>query len=193
MGGVDVEPWRDIPGYEGIYQASNTGNIRTCEGKTTYTELRGVRHWNQRTMKQKLNNNSRGRADARVSLWKDGKERTWLVARLVGLAWCEGYKDGMTINHINGNPLDNRSENLEWISLAENIRKGFETGLYAKCRKPVQLENEHGTMTFESMAAADRGIGRNRGYISGVAKKQRDAIGSDGKRYRAVRPCRTES
>ena len=89
-----AELWKDIPGYEGIYQASTLGNIRTCEDKTTHTERHGIRHWKQRTLKQKKCRNSKGRIDARVSLWKDGKERTWLVSRLVGLTWCDGYSHG---------------------------------------------------------------------------------------------------
>nr|DAW95243.1 MAG TPA: NUMOD4 motif protein [Bacteriophage sp.] len=61
------EIWKDIPDYEGIYQASNLGRIRTAPNKTTYTELRGVRHWKMRIMKGKGNNKHTG---ARVGLRK---------------------------------------------------------------------------------------------------------------------------
>ena len=44
------EMWKDIPNYEGIYQASTFGRIRTCEGKTTYTKRHGIRHWKQRIL-----------------------------------------------------------------------------------------------------------------------------------------------
>lgn len=127
-----MERWKDIPGYEGIYQASDTGLIRTKPGKTTYTELRGVRHWKTRVLKFKYQTRkgNKGKRDARVSLWKDGKEKTWLVARLVALAWCDGYAEGMTVNHIDGNPENNTCSNLEWITLAENIKKGWADGLY---------------------------------------------------------------
>lgn len=59
------------------------------------------------------------------------------MARLVAMTWCEGYKEGLTVNHINGNPMDNRAENLEWITRAENIRHGFKVGLY-KNWHPIQ-------------------------------------------------------
>lgn len=48
-----MEDWKDIPGYEGIYQASNEGRIRSAPDKTTYTERHGVRHWKSRILKQK--------------------------------------------------------------------------------------------------------------------------------------------
>lgn len=71
------EIWKDIPDYEGIYQASNLGRIRTAPNKTTYTELRGVRHWKMRIMKGKGNNkhtcsNTRYRNHRRFCfLWSD--------------------------------------------------------------------------------------------------------------------------
>ena len=125
-----MEEWKDIPGYEGLYQASNFGRIRTCEGKTTSNARFGVRVWKQRIMKPKRAANKNGRIDLRVELWKDGKHKTLLVSRLVAFTWCEGYKDGWTVNHKNGNQLDNRAENLEWLSHGDNIRHGFANGLY---------------------------------------------------------------
>jgi hypothetical protein len=178
-----MEHWRDIPGYEGIYQVSNMGNVRTCEGKTTYTKLHGVRKWKQRILKQKIYGSKKGRADARVSLWKNGKEKTWLVSRLVGLAWCNGYADGLTINHINGDHLDNRAENLEWVTLAENIKKGFETGLYESNQKPVRLVCNDGCLFFPSMAVASRFLGRNSGYLSNCIKVNSPVTATDGKQY----------
>lgn len=127
-----MERWKDVPGYEGIYQASDTGLIRTKPGKTTYTERHGVRHWKTRVLKFKYQTRkgNQGKRDAKVSLWKDGKEKTWLVARLIALAWCDGYADGMTVNHIDGDPENNACSNLEWITHAENIKKGWADGLY---------------------------------------------------------------
>jgi hypothetical protein len=140
-------------------------------------------------LKQKVNANKRGRVDARVSLWKDGTEKTWLVSRLVGLTWCAGYSEGMTINHINGNPLDNRAENLEWVTKPENIRKGFEMGLYDNICKPIILEGENATFAFCSMSAASKFLGRNAGYINNCLKKGGSARDTTGNVYTIKRGC----
>lgn len=128
------EYWKDIPGFEGIYQASTLGRIRTCEGKVTSSARFPHRVWKQRIMKQKCTVNKKGRYDCRVDLWKDGTHKTFLVSRLVAMTWCDGFKENMTVNHINGNMLDNRSENLEWLSHGDNIRHGFANGLYPQAK-----------------------------------------------------------
>ena len=90
------EEWRDVVGYEGIYEVSNKGRIRTHKYKTTYTKKHGVRHWKQRYLKDKTPN---GR-DVRVALWKDGKPNYYLVHRLVAKAFIPFVKDKNCINHI---------------------------------------------------------------------------------------------
>ena len=129
-----MEEWKDIPGYEGLYQASTLGRIRTCEGKVTSNARFPHRVWKQRVLKQKVCANGKGRADCRVELWNGKMHRTWLVSRLVAATWCDGYRDGWTVNHINGDPLDNRSENLEWLSHGDNIRHAFANGLYPQAK-----------------------------------------------------------
>lgn len=161
------EEWRAIPGYEGIYEASNLGRIRTANGKTTSNARYPVRVWKQRVLKPKVQERENGRKDQRVSLWKDGEESTQLVARLVAMAFLPAPFDILTVNHINGNPMDNRIENLEWATLSENIRHGFETGLYSAAQKAVVLTREDGReFSFDSMADASRYLKRCNGYVS---------------------------
>jgi hypothetical protein len=168
-----MEEWRDIPGYEGIYQASNKGNIRSKPGKVTSNKRFTQRVWKTRILKPKFQKRKDGRIDARVHLWKNGTNKTWLVSRLVGLAWCTGFSENLTINHINGNSLDNRADNLEWVSIAENIQKGFAAGLYAKTQKPVCLRTGQTSFCFNSMAEASRYLGWNSGYINNCLRKNR--------------------
>lgn len=141
-----MELWKDIPGYEGLYQASNKGHIRTSAGKVTKSARFAKRVWKQRIMKPKAAANKKGRIDLRVELWKDGNHKTYLVSRLIALTWCEGYKEGLTVNHKNGNQLDNRAENLEWLTLCDNIRHAFATGLYpqAKANGKYSYKGERG-------------------------------------------------
>ena len=128
----DFEIWKDIPRYPG-YQASNLGRIRT-HNKITYTELHGERHWKDRILKFKPS--APKGIGYRISLWKDGKSKDYLVARLIATTFLEDLiNTDMTVNHKNGNRLDNRIENLEWLSRADNIRYGFQNGQYPFARK----------------------------------------------------------
>ena len=178
-----MEEWKDIPGYEGIYQASTDGRIRTAEGKTTFSKRHGKRVWKQRVLKQKCNAGAKGRRDFRIELWKDGTHKTWLVARLVALTWCEGYQDGLTVNHIDGNYLNNNADNLEWVSLSDNIRLGFETGLYPAQKRCVLID-EHGNRShFRSQAQASKSIGRSNQYIANKILRGRPIVSVDGHTY----------
>lgn len=170
-----MEQWKDIPGYEGIYEASTEGRIRSAEGKITSNSRYSVRHWKQRIIKQKHQARSTGKTDARVCLWKDGREKTYLVSRLIAMSWCNGYADGLTVNHIDGNPENNRADNLEWVTRRENIQKAYEDGLYMG--KPCVLFTEDGSeKRFDTMRDASRYLGRSKGYVSGAIKKGRRVI-----------------
>lgn len=183
---LSEETWKDIPGYEGLYQASTEGRIRTCEGKTTHTQRHGVRHWKQRILIPKSPKAKGYRQDLRVSLWKTGKSKDLLVSRLVAMTFVEGFADGLTVNHIDGNFLNNRASNLEWVSLGDNIRKGFRTGLYKSVQKRVRLIDEnYFHIDFDSMAEASRYLGRNHGYLSNRIKcSKMTATSSDGEMFR---------
>lgn len=180
----NLEVWKPIPGYEGIYEASNLGRIRTANGKTTSSARYPVRVWKQRVLKPKVQARENGRKDQRVNLWKDGEESTQLVSRLVAMSFLSVPYDALTVNHINGNSMDNRIENLEWVTREKNIRLGFETGLYKKAQKPVILTSCDGNeLHFASMSEASRYIGRNSHYISDAIAKCNNCYDISGKKY----------
>lgn len=165
-----MEIWKDIPGYIGLYQASNFGRIRSAPGKTTSSKLHKNRVWGIRVLRTKAS--KKGRGDLRVSLWKDGKEETKLVSRLVALAWCPGFVDGLTVNHKDGNYLNNTPKNLEWITRGENIRHGFNSGLYSSIQRSVRLIDAQGSyIDFISMSEASKYLGHSAGYISNAMAK----------------------
>lgn len=164
------EIWKDIPGYEGLYEASSFGRIRSHKNKTTYTKRHGTRKWKSRIMKGRGNNITTG---SRVGLWKNGVVKEFLVARLVAITFLgQPSKDANTVNHINGNRLDNNINNLEWLSLADNIRHAFDTGLMLQ--RKIMLINKDCEMVFRSMSVASKYIGRNSGYISLCIKNNRN-------------------
>ena len=180
-----MEEWKVIPGYEGLYEASSEGRIRTANGKVTSSARFPYRVWRQRILKPKTEWRKCGKYyDERVSLWKDGVRKDFLVARLVAMAFAEVPYDGLTVNHINGNPMDNRAENLEWVTLADNIAHGFDTGLYDAAKKQVVLIDDNGNKTeFRSMTKASEYLGRNHGYVSSQIAKCAYCFDKNGKKY----------
>ena len=178
-----MENWKPIPGYEGIYDASDCGRVRSTPGKTTSNARYSTRKWKTRVLKPK-HPVAGNRHDLRVTLWKDGLRKDALVSRLVAAAWLGSPEDGMTVNHKNGDYLDNRPVNLEWVSIADNIKHGFENGLFSAIQKPVVLEDKDGNRcTFRSMSEADRFLNRSTGYLSNALKKGRSIKDRGGRVY----------
>lgn len=169
------EIWKDIPNYKG-YQASNLGRIRTYN-KITYTKLHGERHWKNRILKFKPTNKNahiKQGGGYRVSLWKDGKCKDFLVARIIATTFLENLIDTkMTVNHKNGNRLDNRVENLEWLTLSENIKYGFENNQYQQINIKLKNKNTNKISEFKSLSGAGSFLGRSSGYISDCIKYNR--------------------
>lgn len=175
-----IEEWKPVVGFEHIYEVSNEGRIRTCVGKTTISIRHGIRVWRQRILKAKQAPNKRGRIDPRVTLYKGKKEFTYLVSRIVAMAWVDGYKEGMTVNHIDGNPLNNNSSNLEWVTRKKNIQLAFENLQYST-QKPCILLNRNGeSKSFRSRASASLFLGHAQTYIDTCLRNNRNIKDANG-------------
>lgn len=175
-----AECWKDISGYPG-YQVSDQGRVRTHE-KVTWTELHGKRHWKDRILKQKVCKDK----CCRVSLWKDGEENSILVHRLVANEFIDKKIDtDLTVNHIDGNRLNNHVDNLEWVTRAKNIQLGFENGMYPMIA--VTFMDEDGVyIHFRSISKASKYIGRSNNYLSKHMKKDGVVYSNDGKKYYVI-------
>lgn len=73
-----------------------------------------------------------------VNLRKDGKSRTWRVARLVAIAWIENPKGFPVINHIDGDKENSAASNLEWCTHSQNLLHAYETGLHGPATTAVK-------------------------------------------------------
>ena len=116
------EIWKDIPGYEGCYQASNLGRIKSLERKIEYNNQE------DRILKEKimkLNPTSRGYI--RISLCKKGRSRSHFVHRLIVSAFIG--ESNLQVNHIDGVKTNNNIDNLEYVTPQENVSHAVETGL----------------------------------------------------------------
>lgn len=165
--------WKDIPDYEGIYQASTDGQIRSAEGKITYTERHGKRVWKSRILKQKISNDD----TCRVNLWKDGKVKTLLVHRLVALTFIPEIEGKDYINHIDGSRLNNHVTNLEWCDHKENNNHAFDNDLMSTNKKVILVcENTGEPILFRSLSKASIFLGHTDGYLSREIRKGSSVI-----------------
>ena len=114
MGNKEV--WRPIRGYEGYYEVSNKGRVRGLDRTVPY-RIQGLY---RRHKGRILSAASDGYGYLFVILYKNGVRKTGKIAILVAEAFVPGRKDGLQVNHRNGVKVDNRPENLEWVTPREN-------------------------------------------------------------------------
>lgn len=118
------EIFKDIKGYEGIYRVSNLGRV--------YSVKRGII---VSLIKKKSGYYT-------VNLYKNGEMRTFLIHRLVACNFIENPNNLPQINHKDGDKSNNKVENLEWVSGAENMRHAYENNVGGFKEKALATINE---------------------------------------------------
>lgn len=110
------EAWRAVPGYEGLYEVSCLGRVRSLD---RITKLHHGGEYRRKGRIRKLVPNNYGYLN--VMLSKEGRQRCHKVHRLVLEAFVGPPKEGQEACHNNGEPLDNRLSNLRWGTKEENM------------------------------------------------------------------------
>lgn len=137
-----MEIWRDIKGYEGLYQVSNYGRVKSLN--YNHTKKEGI-------MKAALD----GGGYLHLRLHKNGKRKNFFVHRLVADAFLPNPDNFPIVNHKNEKPSDNRVENLEWCDVKYNNNYGTrnerisKTQINGKKSKPVLQFTLDGTFVRE--------------------------------------------
>jgi len=130
-----IEVWKDVVGWEEFYQISNFGRVKVKQRIMHYDKNvgRGVekKTVNEKIRKQKFNKHT---GYMMVGLNGKGKSKNMTVHSMVAKAFIKKYKaegigKGLCTNHKDGDKLNNNLENLEVVTVKENIRHMFETGL----------------------------------------------------------------
>jgi hypothetical protein len=111
---MDKEIWKDVVGYEGIYQVSNQGRVKRAAGGQGAVAGR-IRRLTLDTF-----------GYPHLLLYQGGKHKVFRVHRLVAEAFLERPSpDHNEVNHKNGDKTDNRAENLEWVTPSENMHHAY--------------------------------------------------------------------
>ena len=173
------EIWRDIPEFNGLYQASNMGRIKSVdrekyvESKNQYRDYSSTR--NLKGVIRKPSIDKYGYYF--VNLNKNGKKKKCLIHRLVFEAFNGSISEGLQVNHINEIKTDNRLSNLNLMTAKENVNWGTRN---EKCSKKlknrkdqskivIQLNNNGGVIKeWNSLSEIQRELGYNKSNISKV-------------------------
>lgn len=156
------EIWRPIKGYEGLYEVSNLGRIKSLK--------RLVKKWDgYRTVPEKiLTPRTNNRGYLRITLCKDGITKTFSPHRLVAEAFIPNPDNLPCVNHKDENPLNNVVSNLEWCTYSYNNSYGNRNNRIALSKsKPVLQYTLDGEFVREWVSTME--CGRNGFQQSSVA------------------------
>lgn len=179
-----MEVWKDIEGYEGLYQVSNLGRVKSLE-----------RYFENHSKLQKLEGKIKAiRIDTggyyTTDLYCNNKQRTWKVHRLVAMAFIPNPEKKPTVNHKDGNKLNNNVDNLEWCTQHEQNEHFYRLGLKSKenIDKAIKAMNKANAkkvkcletgVVYESASDAGRKIGISSSLVMMCCRGKRKSCGKD--------------
>ena len=162
------ENWKAVVGYEGLYEVSDLGRVRSL-------------NYNKTGVIQVLKPRASKDGYVRVKLSKEGKAKTLCVHRLVAQAFIPNPDGLPEVNHKDENPANNCVENLEYCDRSYNINYGTRNEKAAKALSiPVAQYTKSGILvqTYEGIKEAARRTGINRGNIIECCKGKLKSCGS---------------
>ena len=161
-----MEIWKTIINHED-YEVSNNGNIRNKHNK-------------------ELIIGDINTSGYRRVIFYYGNKKRYFVHRLVALHFCDGFLDNLIVNHIDGNKLNNKASNLEWVTRSENDKHAFNNNLRKanNCTKVAKLNLQTGEIieAYNSISEAKEN-NKKASNISAVCSGKGKSSGSFGWKY----------
>ncbi len=172
---MNNETWRDIQGYEGLYQVSDTGRVRSVDRSEQFKRNGKISHRIRHG--RFLGQTADKHGYLRVHLAKDGKCKRFFVHRLVATAYISKPDDKPQVNHMNGNRTDNRVCNLEWVSAQENVCHAFRViGRKPSRHRPVICLETGGV--YGSVTEAAKTFGIDKSHLVACCRGRRNQAGN---------------
>lgn len=172
-----MEQWKDIEGYEGLYQVSSKGKVKSL-ARTFYSgkDYLIKKEYQERILKLRYTQ----AGYAYVGLAKASKVQKYKVHRLVASAFIPNRNNLPCVDHINGVRDDNKVENLRWVDAFQNMRNphtiesiarskmGARNPMKKKCRPVLQIDYATGSIIaeFSGVKEASRQLPIDSGNIS---------------------------
>lgn len=157
-----MEQWKDIKGYEGIYQVSDLGNIKRLAGSPKCKE--------DRILRKSVSSNGY----LFITLYKNGKSKIYRIHRLVMENFCPVENmENLEVNHLDEDRTNNCLNNLEWTTRAENLNYGNRAKKYGEARGKKVKCIETGII-YCSTREAERQTGCPHTHISDCAKGKQE-------------------
>lgn len=154
-----MEIWKDIPGYEGLYQASTSGRIKALSSETIMSNKRQDKN-----------------AYIVVNLCKGKRKKSFLAHRLIAITFIPNPDNLPIVNHKNENKQDNRACNLEWCGASYNSAYGSRKAAQAEKLGKRILCVETGEI-YLSMGLAGKSVNRPYQNISRACKAESRTCG----------------
>lgn len=181
------EIWKDVKGYEGIYQVSNLGRVRSLDRIIIKRHPKSGIPTEYRHKGRIMKPISYPNGYLTICLKNERKKENWLIHRLVGKAFVSGYFEGADINHKNEDVTDNRADNLEWCTRSYNLQyNGRAKRVGIVQGKAVEQWTLDGKLveTFDTIRQAEAKTGIHRQSISGSCLQKYGCKTAGGYRWK---------